>query len=93
MRKKIDPDIRKVTFTVSLAPALVRRLDEEAARCNLTRSALIRSAIGLYFRYAAVYGPDPEDMDFLPPVLPDEPSDDVSEIGYNPYTGAYEEDI
>lgn len=92
MRKKIDPDIRKVTFTVSLAPALVRRLDEEASHCKLSRSALIRSAINLYFRYAAVYGPDPEDMDFLPPALPDDP-DDVSEIGYNPYTGAYEEDL
>lgn len=79
MRKKIDPDIRKITFTVSLAPALVRRLEHEASELGISRSALIRKAIDQYLEYADIMSTDI--------------SDDVSEIGYNPYTGAYEEDL
>ena len=45
MRKKIDPDIRKITFTVSLAPALVRRIEAEAERLKISRSAAIRLGV------------------------------------------------
>lgn len=79
MRKKVEPDLRKITFTVSLAPALVRRLEHEASELGISRSALIRKAIDQYLEYADI--------------MSTEMSDDVSEIGYNPYTGSYEEDL
>ena len=45
MRRKVEPDLRKITFTVSLAPALVRRIEAEAGRLKISRSAAIRLAV------------------------------------------------
>lgn len=90
--KRIPIEERKVSTTIALTPATLSTLETMCDRMNLSRSSVTEQAIGLFYRYFLVYGPDRadwEDDDPQPPEIPD----DVSEIGYNPYTGSYEEDL
>ena len=90
--KRIPIEKRKVSTTIALSPTALSRLELICGAMDMSRSAIAEDAIELYYRFYLQYGPDRadwQDEDPLPPEIPD----DVSEIGYNPYTGSYEEDL
>ena len=90
--RRIPTEKRKVSTTIALTPAALSTLETMCEEMNLSRSSVTEQAIGLFYRFFLVYGPDRADWQEEDP-LPPEVSDDVSEIGYNPYTGSYEEDL
>lgn len=90
--KKLPIEERKLSTTVALSRVALEKLNIMSDRMQDSRSGIVEQAIGLFYRFYQVYGPDRsdwEDDDPQPPEIPD----DVSEVGYNPYTGCYEEDL
>lgn len=90
--KKLPIEQRKVSVTVALSQLALGKLEIMSDRMRDSRSGIVEAAINLYYRFYQTYGPDRsdwEDDDPQPPEIPD----DVSEVGYNPYTGCYEEDL
>lgn len=94
--KRIPIEKRKVSTTVALSPVALSKLEIMCEDMERNRSFIVEDAIDLYYRFFQQYGPDRadwQDEDPLPPEVSDDIPDDVSEIGYNPYTGSYEEDM
>lgn len=79
--KRIPIEKRKVATTIALSPETVERIDKLAEKLNSSRSSIVVEAINMFFNNMEEF----EDVSDFP--------DDVSEIGYNPYTGSYEEDL
>ena len=90
--KRIPIEKRKVSTTIALSPTTLSRLELICGAMDMSRSAVAEDAIELYYRFYLQYGPDRADWQDEDPAPP-EISDDVSEIGYDPYTGSYEEDM
>lgn len=90
--KKLPIEQRKVSVTVALSQLALGKLEIMSDRMSDSRSGIVEEAIGLFYRYYQVYGPDRSDWEEDDPQPPEIP-DDVSEVGYNPYTGSYEEDL
>ena len=90
--KKLPLEQRKVSTTVALSQLALGKLEIMSDRMQDSRSGIVEAAIGLYYRFYQVYGPDRADWEDDDPQAPEIP-DDVSEIGYNPYSGCYEEDL
>lgn len=90
--RKLPTELRRHPTSIALSVNALSRLQELSEEMETSRSRIVEDAIGLYYRFFSVYGPDRrdwEDDDPHPPEIPD----DVDEIGYNPYTGQYEEDL
>ena len=81
--KRIPIEKRKLPTTLALTAEVLTMIDEMAERFEISRSAVAERAIKTCFNAWIVDEEDPI------PEIPDE----VSEIGYNPYTGCYEEDL
>lgn len=79
--KRIPIEKRKVATTIALSPETVERIDKLAEKLKSSRSSIVAEAINMFFNDIEEF----EDVSDFP--------DDVSEIGYNPYTGSYEEDL
>lgn len=80
--KKLPIEKRKIPTTIALTAEVLTMIDEMAERFEISRSAVAERAIKTcYNAWIADQEPIPE--------IPD----DVSEIGYNPFTGCYEEDL
>ena len=90
--KKLPIEQRKVSVTVALSQLVLSKLEIMSDRMQDSRSGIVEAAISLYYRFYQVYGPDRADWEDDDPHLPEIP-DDVSEVGYNPFTGSYEEDL
>ena len=84
MSKRIPIEERRISTTFSLSLKTLEKLDEIQERhCpEKSRSYTIAEVINVI--YDAWFS-DQERTEEFP--------DDVSEIGYNPYTGCYEEDL
>ena len=80
MSKRIPNEERKVSTTIALSLRTLSVLDELGTRSGENRSRIVEKAIMTYYR---------EWIEENDPRIPD----DVSEIGYNPYSGCYEEDL
>ena len=89
--KRIPIEKRKIPTTLALTTDVLTMIDEMAERFEMSRSAAAEQAIKTcYNAWIADQKPLPEIPDDLDdPEIPD----DVDEIGYNPYTGCYEEDL
>lgn len=90
--KKLPIEQRKVSVTVALSQLALGKLEIMSDRMQDSRSGIVEAAIGLFYRFYQGYGPDRadwEDDDPRPPEIPD----DVSEVGYDPFTGSYSEDL
>ena len=79
--KRIPIEQKKISITIALLPDVLAKLDRLADEMKCSRSAILAEAIRGYLE---------DQQEFTD--VPDFP-DDVSEIGYNPYTGSYEEDL
>ena len=80
--KRIPIEKRKQPTTLALTAEVLTMIDEMAERFEMSRSAVAERAIKTYYNaWIADQEPIPE--------IPD----DVDEIGYNPFTGCYEEDL
>lgn len=100
--KRIPIEKRKIPTTLALTMTALSKLDLVADGMDQSRSSVVEAAIGFYYRWFQVYGPDRADWPDEDPCdlseadeedpIPEIP-DEVSEIGYNPYTGCYEEDL
>ena len=80
MSKRIPNEERKVSTTIALSLNTLSVLDELGTKSGENRSRIVEKAIRAYYR---------EWIEENDPRIPD----DVSEIGYNPYSGSYEEDL
>ena len=90
--KKLPIEQRKVSVTVALSQLALGKLEIMSDRMQDSRSGIVEAAIGLFYRYYQVYGPDRSDWEDDDPHPPEFP-DDVSEVGYDPFTGSYTEDL
>ena len=77
--RKLPTELRRHPTSVALSVEALSRLEILAERLEMSRSQVVERAIQHFWDELTI-----ED---------EEPSDDVDEIGYNPYTGQYEEDI
>jgi hypothetical protein len=77
--KKLPLEQRKVSTTVALSQLALGKLEIMSDRMQDSRSGIVEAAIGLYYRFYQVYGPDRADWEDDNPQAPDIP-DDVSEI-------------
>lgn len=97
MKPRIPNEKRKVSTTFAVDQDTLRLVETMAEKMGYSRSGVVTSAIGFFYRWFLVYGPDREDwIDEDPHNIPTDAidiPDDVSEIGYNPFTGSYEEDL
>lgn len=82
--KKLPINERKVSTTFALSLKALKKLDEIQERNfpGKSRSYVVEEIIGVIYN---TWIADQERTEEFP--------DDVSEVGYNPYTGSYEEDL
>lgn len=91
-RKAKTIEEKRRPVSVSLSPICIQLMDKMCDELGMTRSAAIEDAMSIYWRFYRAYGPvrtEWEDDDPQPPEIPD----DVDEIGYDPFTGCYSEDL
>ena len=74
--KKLPIEKRKIPTTIALTAEVLTMIDEMAERFEISRSAVAERAITTCYN---AWIADQEPIHEIP--------DDVSEIGYNPYTG------
>lgn len=79
--RRIPLEERKISITFALDRKSLEYIERLAEKLNCSRSAIITEAVREFW----------EDQERLTDVS-DFP-DDVSEVGYNPYTGSYDEDL
>lgn len=74
MPKRItNEEERKFPFTISINARTLKMLDRMVACLpNHSRSAEIESAIRMAYRYWRIYGGDMDNLDEIPPCLPEE---------------------
>ena len=81
--KKLPIEERKVSTTFALSLKALEKLDEiQRLYPGKSRSYALEEIIGVIYN---AWIADQKSIDEIP--------DDVSEIGYNPFTGSYEEDL
>lgn len=86
MKPKVPNEKRKVSTTFAVDQLTLKEIDRLAELFGASRSHIVSEAVYYFSRKTAdILEDKATDAADIP--------DDVSEIGYNPYTGSYEEDL
>lgn len=96
MSKRVPNEERRVSTTFAVSQNTLRLIDTMGENMGLSRSGVVNSAIGFYYRWFLVYGPNRSDwIDEDPHEISSDalPDDEVCEVGYNPYTRSLEDDL
>lgn len=59
--KKLPLEQRKLSTTVAMSQLALSKLDIMCENMRASRSSIVESAVGFYFRWYQTYGPDHED--------------------------------
>lgn len=91
MSKRVPNEERRVSTTFAVSQNTLRLIDTMSEILGLSRSGIVNVAISFYHRWLVCESGriDEDPHEISSDALPDE----VSEIGYNPFTGSYEEDL
>lgn len=86
MKPKVPNEKRKVSTSFAVDQQTLREIDRLAELFGASRSYIVSEAVFYFSRKAAdILEDQATDAADIP--------DDVNEVGYNPYSGSYEEDL